>query len=318
MDTIKPPRLKKGGVIKVIAPSSYPVYPSMRLMQGIEYLRKLGYRVVIGDTIKRATRKWYYSGPIDVRAKDLNSAFKDDKVDAIFCARGGVGSLRILDLIDYDIIRDNPKIFVGYSDITPIQIAIYQKTGLITFQGWMPSRFAAKPEDLRYTEKSVEYLFRAISGGEELELRNPADAPILQYINKGRVDGRVIGGNMLLFTLMIGTRYDPDTTGHILFLEDISEESWRIDNYLSSIELSGKFKDVGGIIFGEFPEPEQYRYPAPSIAEIIVEHMKQYKYPIILNFACCHGNYKLPVPIGGMIRLDADELVVTYLESMVE
>lgn len=318
MNIIKPPKLKKGGTIKVIAPSSYPTYPHMKVMEGVDYLRKLGFRVIIGDTIKRAMRKGYYSGPIEFRVKELNAAFRDDKVDAIFCARGGVGSLRILNYLDYDLIRDHPKIFVGYSDITPIQIALYQRIGLITFQGWMPGVYPSKPEDISAMEKSVDYLLNVICNGEYIELKNPSDAPVLQVLKSGRVSGRVIGGNLILFTLLIGTEFDPKTSNHILFLEDIKEEPWRIDNYLSSIELSNKFNELKGIILGEFPEPDKYLYPTPSITEVLIEHLSKYDFPIIMNFACCHGRYKLPIPIGGLVELNADELCLKYLENMVD
>lgn len=317
MNILKPPKLKKGDVIKIIAPSSFPYHPLMRISMGIDYIRKIGYRVVLGETVKRALQIGYFAAPAEIRAKDLNKAFSDDKVKAIFCARGGIGALEILNYIDFEVIKDNPKIFVGYSDITAIQIALYQKCGLISFHGWMPGVYAKNKDEYKAMEKSIELLFRVIAGGEQLELSNPVDAPLTQCICEGEATGRLTGGNIIIFTHMVGTKFDPITRRHILFLEDIKEEPWRIENYFSSLLLANKLNGAAGFIFGEVLEPEKYDHPTPSTVEIVIKYLKKYKRPSILSFACCHGKYKLPLPIGGLIKLDADSQKIYYKEEMV-
>jgi muramoyltetrapeptide carboxypeptidase len=260
----------------------------------------------------------FYSARDEERAEEIHNAFKDDKIDAIFCARGGIGSLRLMRYLDVDIIRENPKVFVGYSDITPIQIYLFEKVGLISFQGWMPAVYPSSKEDISAIEKSIEVLMRILVEGEAIELKNPSDAPLMQYVNYGTAEGRIIGGNIILFTLLMSTKYSPKINRRIVFLENIEEHPWRVENYLSTLELTGKLRRASGFIFGEFPEPSAYDYPSPSTIEIIIDHFRRIGKPTIINYACCHGRYKLPIPIGGNVKIDTEELSIRFMESMVD
>lgn len=321
---IKPRRIKPGAKILLIAPSSYPIYPNMNLSMGIEILRKYGFNIALGDSVKYASRRWYLSAPDEVRVRDLIEGFRREDIDAIWCVRGGAGGIRLLDSIDYDMIERNPKPLIGFSDITALQNAIYSRAGLISVHGEMIAT-TPKPGDeigARRHRRNLEMVLKILQG-EVLELKPPEDGPFPKTINPGRASGEVVGGNLILFTLLQGTPYGVDTGGRVVFLEDIREDAWRIDNYLTSLALGGHLQKASGVVFGEFPEPE-VRAPSPSIEEVISDRARKYiKTPSFLNFPCCHGgdehgHYVYPLAIGSRITIDADEGAVYMEEPAVE
>lgn len=319
--TLRPPALRKRGTVMILAPSSYPSYPRMRLAEGVDFLRKRGFRVMLGDTLSKAVRYRYFSAQDEQRARELESAFSDPKVDAVFCARGGIGSLRILNMIDYDVVRENPKVFVGYSDITGFQMAFLERAGLVTFQGAMPAITVQgeREESRRIFEYNWDLLFRVIVEGEAVELKNPPDSPATKTVVGGKTKGVLTGGNLILFTLLAGSQFDPQTKGRILFLEDIEEDPWRIDEFLAGLLLSNKLQEAGGVVFGEFPEPAKFDLPTPSIEEVLVEYLfKSGEKPSIVNLACCHGKYVLPIALGAEYELDADSQVLSLRSGAVE
>ena len=318
----KPRALKKGDKILVIAPSSSPEFPAMRLPEGVARLKKYGFEVELGDTVRKSIGHWYFSAADEVRAKELNDAFSRDDVDGIFCARGGVGALRILDMLDYETIKENPKVFVGYSDITALQVPILDRAGLVTFHGPMVAplpHIAEGGEKQAILKYNFRLLLKMIADGEAIELRNPIDAPAPKTIVEGKAKGVLTGGNVIIFTLMVGTSYDPVVKDRILFLENIAQDPWLIDDQMQSLALAGKLRDATGLVFGEFPPPEQYTFPTPGIEEIISTTVRKHGgRPSFLNLSCCHGRYCLPLPIGGSVELDADEGTVRLLEPAVE
>jgi len=322
--SIKPPRIKPGSKIYLVAPSSYPVYPNMNLSLGIEILRKLGFSVVVGESVKYAMRRWYLSAPDEVRARDIIEGFKKDDVGAIWCVRGGAGGLRLLDLIDYDVIERNPKPFIGFSDVTSLQNALYSKIGLVSIHGEMIATTPKLGDEIgmRRYQKNLEMAIKILMG-EVLELAPPEDGPFPKTINPGKASGEIVGGNLIIFTLLQGTRYAVNTERKILFIEDIREDAWRVDNFLTTLAYGGHLQRASGIIFGEFPEPE-VRAPTPSLEEVIVDRAKRYvTSPSFINFPCCHGgdehgHYVYPLPIGGRVSIDADNGVVYMEEPAVE
>ena len=321
---IKPPRIKPGSRILLVAPSSYPVYPGMNLSMGIEILRKYGFNIVLGDSVKYAMRRWYLSAPEEVRIKDLTEGFRRKDIDAIWCVRGGAGGIRLLDSIDYDLVASNPKPLIGFSDITALQNALYSRSGLVSIHGEMVATTPKLGDEIgakRY-RSNLEMVLKILQG-EVLELRPPEDGAFPKTINPGKASGEVVGGNLILFTMIQGTPYGVNTEGRVVFLEDIREDAWRIDNYLTSLALGGHLQKASGVIFGEFPEPE-VRGPTPSIEEVIVDRARRYiKTPSFINFPCCHGgdehgHYVYPLAIGSRITMDADEGVVYMDEPAVE
>ncbi|MEM0066394.1 MAG: LD-carboxypeptidase [Sulfolobales archaeon] len=321
---IKPPKIKSGARILLVAPSSYPVYPEMNLSLGIETLRKYGFSVVLGDSVKYALRRWYLSSPEEVRLRDLVEGFRRKDIDAIWCVRGGAGGIRLLDSIDYDLISTNPKPLIGFSDITVLQNALYSKVGLVSVHGEMVATTPKIGDEIgfRRYKRNLELVLRMLQG-EMLELRSPEEGPFPKTINPGRASGEVVGGNLILFTLIQGTPYGVDTEGRIVFLEDIREDAWRIDNYLTTLALGNHLQKASGVVFGEFPEPE-VRTPSPSVEEVITDRARRYiKTPSFLNFPCCHGgdehgHHVYPLAIGSRVTIDADEGVVYMDEPAVE
>ncbi|MEM0260980.1 MAG: LD-carboxypeptidase [Sulfolobales archaeon] len=321
---IKPPKIRSGARVLLIAPSSYPVYPEMNLSMGVEILRKYGFNIVFGDSVRYALRKWYLSAPEEVRVRDLIEGFRREDIDVIWCVRGGAGGLRLLDYIDYDLIARNPKPLIGFSDITALQNALYSRTGLISIHGEMIATTPKLGDEigLERFKRNLEMVIKILQG-ETLELRHPEDGAFPKTINPGKTSGEIVGGNLILFTLIQGTPYRVNTENKIVFLEDIREDAWRIDNYLTTLALGEHLQKASGVIFGEFPEPEA-KTPAPSIEEVIIDRARRYiKTPSFLNFPCCHGgdehgHYVYPLAIGSRITMDADEGVVYMEEPAVE
>lgn len=322
--SIKPRRLKAGSTIMLIAPASFPQYSSLGTMMSMQLLRKMGFRITLGRSVAESQVHWFMSGPDEARARDLIEGFRRGDVDAIWCVRGGAGSLRILDLIDYDMIKENPKVIVGFSDITAIQNAIYAIAGVPSLQGPMLSVTPKPGDDVGWARfrRDLELAVRILMG-ETLELKPSEDGPFTKVINHGRASGRVIGGNLTLFTLLQGTPYRPSPEGSVLFLEDVNEDSYRVSNYLSVLRLGGVLRKARAIVYGEFPEPE-HRAPAPSIEEVIAEDTRRAtEAPSFIGYPCCHGGDEhgyntYPVPIGISIEVDADNGTVTMLESLTE
>jgi muramoyltetrapeptide carboxypeptidase len=312
----KPPRLREGATVAVIAPSSYPDYPHFNLYGGLEYIRSLGYRVVLGDTLKHALMNGLTSAPPQERAKEVNWAFTDKSVDAVICARGGVGSLELLRLLDYEGIASNPKPFVGYSDTTSIQNAVLSLCGLPTIQGPMAAVGFAGDSDIERTKGYWATLISVLRG-ETPTLGGWRGGPQPLTLKGGVGRGRLVGGNIILYTLIAGSRFDPLTKGDILFLEDIKEEAWRISNYLASLDARGTLDELGGVLIGEFPREDGN--PQPMRPEEQLRGVFSGKhYPSFINYPCCHGYGREPVPLGIRVEMDAYNYTVSLLEPFAE
>ncbi|MEM0272474.1 MAG: LD-carboxypeptidase [Thermoprotei archaeon] len=312
----KPSKLRDGATIAVVAPSSFPLYPHFNLYGGLEYLKSLGYKVVLGETLKNALMNGLTSAPPEFRARELNWAFGDNTVDAIICARGGVGSLRLLNMLDYDKIRANPKPFVGYSDTTSIQNAILKLSGLPSVQGPMVAVGFNADSDVEKTKHYWAILLSLLKGETPL-LGAWCGGPPPLTIKGGLGRGRLVGGNIILYALIAGSKFDPLAQGDILFLEDIKEESWRIDNQLASLECRGLLDGLGGVLIGEFPNNEDSPQPV-RVEELLRERLAHRPYPSFINYPCCHGYGREPVPLGLYGELNADNHTLQPLEPFAE
>lgn len=296
---IKPKPLRKGATIGLIGPSS-PT-PLERINPTVNELENLGFKVIVGASCYG--EHGYLSGRDDIRAKDINEMFKNKYIDGIWCIRGGYGTPRILDMLDYDAIRSNPKVFIGYSDITALHIAINQKCNLVTFHGPMAStEVFHKLDNFTY-----EYLTRNVMDTEALgRINNPKDVSIKKLV-PGNCEGKLIGGNLSLVSATIGTDYEIDTKGKILFLEDVDEEPYRIDRMLTQLRLAGKLNDAKGFILGDWNncvsnEPEKSLTLMEVFNEIIVPLGK----PTIYNLMSGHCKPMITLPFGVNAKLDAD------------
>jgi len=307
---LKPQALKKGDVIGIISPASSPDDFS-RIEKGISYLESLGYKVKLGKHIYK--RFGYLSATDDERAEDLNKMFADREIRAIFCVRGGYGTPRILDKIDYNIIKRNPKIFVGYSDITALQLAIFKKTGLITFSGPMLAVDMYSDFD-PYAEEFFWKILTAKS--KKIEIKNP-DGVELIVLRHGVATGTLLGGNLSLLASIIGTRFQPNFKDSILVIEDIGEEPYRIDRYLSQLKNAGILNRINGCIIGQFTdcvakEPEK----SLTLEQIFNDYFGSLKIPVVSNLNYGHIPRKITLPIGANVKIDTKRKSITIIEKI--
>lgn len=312
MRIIKPKRLKPGDVIGIISPAS-STDDITKVNRGVEYLEKLGYRVAVGKNVGQESG--YLAGSDTQRIADLHEMFKNKNIKAIFSIRGGYGSGRLLDKIDYKIIRNNPKIFVGYSDINALQMAFFAKTGLITFAGPMVA-VDFHDEVSKFTE---EVFWRTITSNRAIgRIKNPRNEKIY-VLNKGRAVGRILGGNLSLLTSLNGTEYFPKLKDAILLLEDINEAPYRIDRMLNQLRLSKVFKQIKGIILGHFvdciePDPNKRTF---TLNEVIIEYFQGLKIPVVYNLKHGHVKDNITIPYGLKCVLNASRDYVEISENAV-
>ncbi|MDD3705278.1 MAG: LD-carboxypeptidase [Clostridiaceae bacterium] len=305
---MKAKRLRAGDTIGIVAPAS-PSEPA-KVERAIKYINDIGYKVKAGKSIYRS--RGYLAGEDELRAADINDMFADDEVRAVFCLRGGYGSQRILDLIDYKSIRNNPKIFMGYSDITALLNAIYQKCGLITFHGPMGGDFAGGLE--KHSKRAMKYILESTDPIGELP--NPVTPEVVE---EGKGSGKLAGGNLSIVAASLGTPYEVDTRDKILILEDVFEEPYSIDRMLTQLKLAGKFKSAAGIILGDWgnTEPEEPE-KSLSLEEVFEDIFKGLGKPVLKGLKIGHCKPKLTVPIGAEVSIDTCSKTVCILESAVE
>jgi muramoyltetrapeptide carboxypeptidase len=310
MKILKPPALKKGDVIGIVSPASSPD-DFTRIEQGVKYLESLGYRVKLGKHIFK--RYGYLSSTDDERADDLNEMFADEKVKAIICVRGGYGTPRLLDKVDYNLIKKKPKIFVGYSDITALQLAIFKKTGLVTFSGPM----LAVDIYSNFDSFAEDFFWRILTSREKkIEIKNPNGVE-LNTLKSGKATGTLLGGNLSLIASIMGTKYQPSFNGSVLVIEDIGEEPYRIDRYLSQLKNSGVLYKINACILGQFTDcaPKELE-KSLTLEQIFNDYLGNLKIPVISNLSYGHIPQKLTLPLGARVRVDAKRQKITIIESV--
>jgi muramoyltetrapeptide carboxypeptidase len=312
MRVVKPKKLEKGDMIGIISPASSPDDLS-KIERGAAYLEKLGYHVLIGKN----TGKYhgYLAGTDIERADDLISMFKNKSVKAIFCTRGGYGTPRLLDKIDYNAIKNNPKIFAGYSDITALQMAIFKKTGLVTFAGPMVASDMSGEID-SYAEESF---WQILTNNKETRKIVQPDGNKISGLTKGTAKGRIIGGNLAILTSIAGTSYFPDLKEKILFLEEVCEAPYRVDRMLNQLRLLKVFKSVKGVILGAFTECSESNTNKRTLTlgEVMQDYLSGLKIPVVYNFPHGHIKSKITIPYGINVSVNASRSTVEYLESAV-
>jgi muramoyltetrapeptide carboxypeptidase len=299
MKIIKPSRLRTGDLIGLIAPASTSSTEE-KIEKGSAYLETLGYRVKQGKYIRNV--HGYLAGIDEERAADFNEMVRDKKVKAIFTLRGGYGTPRLLRMIDYRALKQNPKIIVGYSDITALQLAIFRKTGLITFSGPMAGVEMWKGID-SYTE---EHFWRMLTSNKKIGLLdNPSNEP-LKILKHGKARGRLLGGNFSLLACLMGTLFLPKLRDSILFLEDVEEAPHRIDRMLAQLFNAGVLQNLGALVFGKFSDcyPADPKEPHLTLDEIMEEYSQKVPCPVISNFQYGHIPKKLTLPLGLETKVD--------------
>ncbi len=299
MDVLKPPRLKKGDLISFVSPASTPSDAS-KVHAGVRYFESIGYRVTIGENAFNVNG--YLAGTDEERANDLNQAFKDKNVKAIICSRGGYGTPRILDRLDYSAIRRNPKILVGYSDITALQMAIFRKTGLVTFSGPMVAMEFGNSIDPYSESMFFDLVTRDKIPGR---MKMHRDYRPLFRGRKG-ASGRILGGNLSLITSILGTKYVPDFDGSLLLFEEVSEEPYSIDRMLTQLRLAGILEKAVAFAVGQFTNcaPAEPEKPYRALDEILREDLFAIGKTVVSNLAYGHVPVKMTLPIGVIASID--------------
>lgn len=310
MHYIKPGKLNNGDLIGIISPASSP--DDLTLVEnGVKYIEGLGYRTIIGKNVGKY--RGYLAGTDEERVEDIHQMFGDKKVKAIFCLRGGYGAFRLLDKIDYKLIRNNPKIFVGFSEITALQMAFLKKAGLITFAGPM-----VIPNFSRGVSSFTEEKFWSlISSSRKIGKVKLDEMKGLPKPSLGIASGRILGGNLAVLVSLLGTKYLPDLKDKILFLEDISEPPYKIDRMLNQMRLNNVFKKVKGVILGNFVDCSETDSEKRTLTleEVFQDYFESIGLPIVYNFPFGHIKDLFTIPIGINLKLSAAKGYVEFRES---
>ena len=305
--TLLPPKLRRGATIGIVAPASPPRI-ARHLEDGIELLKSRGYQIRRGASLDQ--RDGYLSGSDETRAADINAMFADASVDAIICSRGGYGSGRILSRIDYEGIRKHPKIFVGYSDITALMMAIQRATGMITFAGPMVAPDFGQGMDA-FSDEALFAMITRIRARRRL----PIVPGEIHALRPGNAVGRLLGGNMAVLVTLLGTPHEPEWNGSILFLEDVGENIYKIDRMFSHLKNAGVLTRISGLLLGSFTSIPADA-PNRELHDVVSEYSLPLDIPVLSGIPFGHQARKLTLPMGATIGMNAARKTVTVLEPV--
>jgi len=316
---IQPVRLQKGDTVGLITPASRPFEIERAKIEAKEKMEALGFKVKFGKNVDKI---WgYLAGSDEERISDIHDFFEDNDVKAIITIRGGYGTARLLKHLDYDLIKNNPKILLGYSDITSLLIAIYQQTGLVTFHGPVATS--------TFSDFTTKYFYKTLT--EPNPVGEIEDAPYSENlqqtnrvwtVNGGKAKGRLIGGNLTLISSSLGTPYEIDTKEKILFIEEVGEEPYDLDRMLTQLYNAGKLDECSAVVFDRMEKVKTSDYgpgysSSLSVEDVIKDRFKEYDYPVCFGLSFGHIKDKPTLPIGIEAELDADKGRLSLLESAV-
>ena len=312
-ERILPLRLKKGDLIGLVTPGSS--VNEEELSDCIAKLEELGFRTTYMDSV--LSEYGYFAGKDQERADELMEMFTREDVDAIWCVRGGYGSIRILDLLDYDQIRKHPKVFIGYSDISALLTSIYQETGLVTFHGPVGTSdfnsFSVKSMKKVLLDPKAEYKYPY---KREKNTRNNPEFD--RYtISGGTVEGILIGGNISVLDSIIGTQFEPDFENKIVYLEEIGEKTYRVDKMVFHLLSGTNLNQAAGIVMGVFGECNINEEPRLSLKMALDDLLLPLGIPVSYGLSFGHIKRMITIPTGVMASLDADKNSLRLLETAV-
>ncbi|SHG05702.1 muramoyltetrapeptide carboxypeptidase [Salegentibacter echinorum] len=317
-DIIIPKGLKEGDTIGVISPSS-AIFETEPYEIARESLEAMGLKVKFGEFTK--ARYGHLAGTDMERAEELNEMFKDKNIDGIMALRGGSGAARILDKLDYNAIKNNPKVFMGYSDITALHLAIYEKTGLVTFHG--PLAVST------WNSFSSDYFKRLLFNKEEITFSNPTakgdnlaqTTNRIRTITPGKASGKLIGGNLSVLTGIMGSPYFPTNwEDNILYLEDVGEQIYAVDRMMSQLQLGGVLDKISGFIFGKCTncKPGGSGYGSLTMEEVIDHYIKPLEIPAFSGSMIGHIDDNFTIPNGLEARIDSKKGSIKLLQAAVK
>jgi muramoyltetrapeptide carboxypeptidase len=293
---ILPPRLKPGDTIGIVAPAG--PFDKNIFKDGIQTLTSMGFRIHIPDDLYESDG--YLAGSDAHRIEVIHRLFADETIDAIVCAKGGFGSIRLLPLLDFRVIEKNPKIFMGHSDISALLSAIDAQCGLVTFHGPLVTTLSTAPEATR------QAVIAALTSERALDIKTEKGITI----HSGSTTGRVCGGNLATLCHLLGTPFEPRFTDQILFLEDRGEVPYRLDRMLFQMKLAACFEGLAGLILGDFINCGALE----DIIKIFSDLFQDSEIPILAGFESGHGKQNITLPFGVEATLDADSHRLSYLQ----
>lgn len=304
----KPKALLKGDLIGVTGPAG-SIWNKAHITKIENKMAELGFKTKLGKTLYE--QDGFLAGDDDMRAKELMDMFKDKSIRAILTMRGGWGCARILDKLDYEVIAKNPKVIMGFSDITSLVNAIYAKTGLVTYHG--PCGYSS------WGDFTTNHVIKAVVSGQPFTMKNPSNnQDDLKTWTSGKAQGKLVGGNLTVVTSMIGTAYEPNWTGKILFLEEIKEEPYRVDRMLWQLRQADVFNKINGLVIGSFrkctPEEPEKSF---TLDQIFEQHFATAPFPVYQGSSFGHITPKFTLPIGVNAEMDADNFTIELLERSV-
>jgi muramoyltetrapeptide carboxypeptidase len=314
LQILLPKAIQKGDTLGLISPSA-ATSDRMQFTFAKEALEALGFQVKLGANL--TNRRGHLAGTDEERAQDLNSMFADPEVKAIICIRGGSGAARILPLIDYQLIKKNPKPLMGYSDITAIHCAIQTQTGLITFHGpngtgsW--NSFNVKQfEQMFFEQGKITYINEQPKGDDLVVKTNR-----IQTLKAGTIKGKILGGNLTVLTSLSGTPYYPDFKDAILFIEDIGEDPYKMDRMMSTLKLNGTLSKIKGFIFGQCSDCEPGGgYGSLSVDQVLDDYVLPLGIPAYTGAMIGHLPKQFIIPVGARVKMDASAGTIELLEPI--
>ncbi len=300
LKTIIPPALRRGDAVALIAPSG-PLNANISI--GIQWLRDAGLRVVCATDIKR--RDNYLAGVDSRRLQELHDCFSDSNIKAVIAVRGGFGSARLLPFIDFKLLEKNPKILLGFSDLTALLNAVTFRTGLITWHGPMLSTI------IRDGRATLNNCLTALSPCRP----SPLKVRRLEIIRPGQAAGRLMGGNLTTLVHLLATPYEPDWQQTILFIEDINEPVYRVDRLLTHLQQAGRLEQAAGVIVGDFLNSDLRTLADIELIWQRVLELTKEEVPVWANFPVSHGADNVMLPIGASVLMDSNAGVLRFQED---
>lgn len=298
-----PKRLKKGDTIGLVCPSS-GITPE-RVTECINAIESMGFKTKVADNLTMEYAG-YMAGDGLTRGQWINKMFGDPQVDGIFCIRGGDGSSRIMKYLDYDLIRANPKVFVGYSDVTNMLLAFPEKCGFVAFHGPMVSS-----NMVDFDEESRESFFNAIDAVEDYKFKNPEGFDI-KVLKEGKGTGRLTGGNLSLLSASIGTEYSLDGSDKIVFIEEVCEPLSKIDKWIFHLRNAGVFDNCKGVILGQFTDVVNEDLPEFDAICSVRDALDGLDIPVMYNIQAGHGEKNMTLPMGAVCTIDTSDQSIKF------
>ena len=308
-----PKRLEPGNTLGLVSPSSAPADPKA-IDRSAAHLESLGFKVKLAP---RARDRWgFLAGRDRDRAADVMRMFADPKIDGILCIRGGYGAARILPLLDFSVIRRNPKVLLGFSDITNLHCALLVRANLLSFQGPMTAHQLIRPD---YPKFSREHLWSMLMNPEPAgSICRGYPLKTVSVLRRGQATGQLIGGNLTVLTHLIGTPWMPSLRGKILLLEDVDEVPYRIDRMLTHLLNAGLLQQVAGVAFGvcqncEEPKVKGRREYRQSLDDVLRDRLSSLRVPVVTGLPFGHASFNATLPIGARAELDGNkrDLIIT-------